>query len=156
MDLWESFQSFLGVNEYAKLFNTDATSRLRIESWVDAIAVIKEHFWFGSGYNSYKYAQWNLGLISDIDLHHSTGSDSTLLNIFATTGIFGIATYVWFYAKTGINALKQATPYDLGLLGGLIAVLAHATFVNSLLFPHILIFFWISLGLSGKIRQSNS
>ena len=34
--------------------------------------------------------------------------------------------------------------YNLGLAGGLVTLLFHATFVNSLLFPHILVFFWIS------------
>lgn len=158
MDLWESFKSILGTSDYASLFNTDATSRLRLESWQDAIAIIKSHPLLGSGYNSYKYAQWNMGLISDIDLHHSTGSDSTLLNIFATTGILGLTSYLLFYGKALLIAIKnsaestQISAYNLGLMGGLVAILVHATFVNSLLFPHILIFFWISLGLSTKIK----
>ncbi len=152
MDLWETFQSILGTSDYASLFNADATSRLRLESWQDAIAVIKQHPWLGSGYNSYKYAQWNLGLIPDIDLHHSTGSDSTLLNIFATTGLLGITAYLWFYTKAWLTSFKnRLNPYDLGLTGALIAILVHTTFVNSLLFPHILVFFWIALGLSGRI-----
>ncbi len=162
VDLWESFQSILGTSNYASMFNTDATSRLRLESWQNAITVIKEHFWLGSGYNSYKYAQWKLGLINDIDLHHSTGSDSTLLNIFATTGLFGIISYLWFYGKAWITAFLQSSSsptfqssYNLGLTGALIAILAHATFVNSLLFAHILVFFWISLGLSSKIKPTN-
>lgn len=155
MDLWESFQSILGLNEYASLFNPDATSRLRIDSWQNAIAVIKEHFWFGSGYNTFKYAQWKLGLIQDLELHQATGSDSSILTIFATTGIFGIITYLWLYIKAFLENFQKTSSfqqaYNYGLGGGLVTLLFHSTFVNSLLFPHILVFFWISLALSAKI-----
>jgi len=38
--------------------------------------------------------------------------------------------------------------YNLGLFGGICALLIHSLFVNSLLFPPILIYFWICLGLA--------
>ncbi|MBU1019470.1 MAG: O-antigen ligase family protein [Patescibacteria group bacterium] len=151
MDLWETIQSMAGLNEYAKLFNPDATSRLRLGSWNNAIAVIKEHFWFGSGYNTFKFAQWKLGLLQDLEAHHGAGSDSTLLTIFATTGLFGITAYLWFYLKAFLQSAKQSP----GIAGGLVALLAHSTFVNTLLFPHILIFFWITLALSAKIPSKS-
>ncbi|KKT01911.1 MAG: O-antigen polymerase family protein [Candidatus Peregrinibacteria bacterium GW2011_GWF2_43_17] len=148
LDLWESAKSILVQDGFNSYFNPDATSRLRVDSWQNALAIIKENFWFGCGYNAYKYSAWKLGMVADLEEHSSTGSDSSLLNIFATTGIFGFVAYLWFYMKALIIGFKNKTDgYNLGLTGALIALLAHATFVNSLLFPHMLVFFWISLGL---------
>lgn len=165
LDLWESFQSIMDFDNFSSLFNPDATSRLRVESWQDAVAVIKEHPWFGSGYNTFKYAQWHMGLVQDIEAHATTGSDSTLLTIFATTGVFGFIAYIWFYIKAIVDSIKNAVhkksldlhqSYNLGLAGGLIALLLHSTFVNTLLFPHVLVFFWIALALSAKITTTES
>jgi O-antigen ligase len=158
LDLWESFQSIIGLNDYATLFNADATSRLRLTSWQNAISIIKENPIIGVGYNSFKYAQWKAGLIDSLDAHSATGSDSTILTIFATTGILGLIAYLWFYIKALIGSLKNShtSGYHLGLTGGLVALLIHSTFVNSLLFPHLLVFFWISLALSIKIPSHSS
>jgi len=148
LDLWESAKSILIKDGFNSYFNPDATSRLRVDSWQNAIAIIKENFWFGCGYNAYKYMSWKLGIIADIEEHSSTGSDSSILNIFATTGIFGLLAYLWFYFKALVVSIQNRSDgYNLGMVGGLIALLAHSTFVNSLLFSHILIFFWIGLGL---------
>ncbi len=149
LDLWESAESIIVKDGFSSYFNPDATSRLRVDSWQNALAIIKENFWFGCGYNAYKYAAWKLGLVADLEEHSSTGSDSSLLNIFATTGIFGLSAYLWFYIKALIIGIKNRLDSNsLGLAGALVALLIHATFVNSLLFPHMLVFFWVSLGLN--------
>ncbi|EKD63044.1 MAG: O-antigen polymerase [uncultured bacterium] len=156
LDLWESFQSLIGLNDYATLFNPDATSRLRLDSWQNAITIIKENPFFGVGYNSFRYAQWKAGLIESVDSHSATGSDSTILTIFATTGLLGLMAYIWFYGKALFDSFKASkhSGYALGLTGGLMTLLIHSTFVNSLLFPHILVFLWISLGLLVKISPT--
>jgi len=43
--------------------------------------------------------------------------------------------------------------FALGLFGGIIALLVHSLFVNSLLYSPILIYFWIALGLNNASRH---
>lgn len=45
--------------------------------------------------------------------------------------------------------------YNLGLFGGIISLLIHSLFVNSLLYSPILIYFWIALGLSKPAHTKN-
>lgn len=67
--------------------------------------------------------------------------------------------------KWEITGIKAGSPgknseitagYNLGLLGGIIALLVHSIFVNSLLFTPILIFFWICLGLSHGLNKNSN
>lgn len=44
--------------------------------------------------------------------------------------------------------------FALGLFGGLIALLVHSLFVNSLLYSPILVYFWIALGLNHPPEKS--
>ena len=126
----------------------DATARLRIESWENAIIIIKDHPWLGVGYNTYSYVQTNYGFVKDLEEHSSTGSDSTILTILATTGFIGLAAYLWLIgAMLWLGFWGRKNALCLGFLGGLCGLLIHSIFVNGLLYTPILIFFYSALGL---------
>lgn len=151
-DLVHSIQSFVfNTNE-----NPDATARLRIISWNQTIELIQKRPLLGSGYNTLKYVKYDEGFVQDPAVHSASGSDSSLLTILATTGILGLIPFLILYW----NAIKCAFEnwqdkklpllwqgYGLGVFAGIFGLLLHSLFVNSLLFPQILIFFWVSLGL---------
>jgi len=54
----------------------------------------------------------------------------------------------WLTGKVGETDGNGWAGYHLGLFGGIISLLIHSLFVNSLLYSPILIYFWIALGLS--------
>lgn len=158
-DLAHSINSFVfNTNE-----NPDPTARLRILSWNQTLDLIQKRPFLGSGYNTLKYVKYNEGFVANTDVHSASGSDSSLLTILATTGILGLIPFLLLYW----NALKLAFQnwknkklplawqgYGLGIFAGIIGLLVHSLFVNSLLFPQIMIFFWVSLGMLSFERRN--
>jgi len=135
----------------------DPTAKLRIQSYQQTLYLIEKRPLLGSGYNNLRAVNHQEGFIKDPTIHSAGGSDSSLLTILATTGILGFIPFILLYLislkttyqnwrKTKSTRLLRG--YNLGLLGGIFALLVHSLFVNSLLFSPILIFFWICLGLT--------
>ncbi|MBI4090166.1 MAG: O-antigen ligase family protein, partial [Candidatus Kerfeldbacteria bacterium] len=122
----------------------DATARLRIVSWQNALTVYRDYPVTGVGYNTYRYLQVDYGFIKDAAEHSAGGSDSSLLTILVTTGPVGLAVYLWYLWaagsigwrgwRRGQSDLERGL--GLGALSGLVSLTVHSLFVNSLLFPH--------------------
>lgn len=134
----------------------DPTAKLRLKSWRQTVELIKEKPLIGHGYNTLKFVNYKKGFYPSIDHHAASGSDSSLLTIFATTGILGLAAFLWIIfaiiRQAIISWRNKKLPqfsqgFALGVLGGMSALLIHSIFINSLLFPQILITLWISIGL---------
>ncbi len=130
----------------------DETAQSRIESWRNALVIIRDRPAFGVGFNNYRNAQRQYGFFSDENSdggHSGAGTDSSLLLILATTGIFGFAIYIaWMLSIFKITVKHLKDNYlSLALASLLVALLVHAQFVNSLLYPQILmpLVFLISL-----------
>jgi O-antigen ligase len=150
LDAVDSGKAFLGLDSQKPL---DPTAELRLYSWTFASEIISDHPWAGIGFNRYKYEINNRGhgLLSD---HASSGSDSSLLTLWATSGIFGLLSFlaIGFVAATTTirrswkrHDLKSAL--DAGLLAGLGGMMIHSIFVNSLLYPLIMIYLLVGLGM---------
>lgn len=135
--------------------NFDQTARLRIVSWQNALNVASDYPLTGIGYNAYRYVQVTYGFIGDAAEHSAGGSDSSLLTIFVTTGPVGLATYLWILwasfsiAWKGYRHGRGRLTRGLGLsvFAGLISVVVHSFFINSLLFPHMLETMFLVLGM---------
>ncbi|TRZ78705.1 hypothetical protein D4R87_00030 [bacterium] len=127
----------------------DATTQMRIESWDDTREIIKEHTLFGVGFNTLQW-QWS----TEKPDHAQFGSDSSLLTIWATTGIFGLFAFLWILwiiAHDKLRILWSCTDvsdkiFAMGSFAAILALLVHSTFVNSLLYPHIAIMIWLIAG----------
>ena len=148
---------FVSLYENARSFFTetytipDASARLRFASWDEAWELFKEKPLLGHGYNRYKFAALQLGTLDDLEIHSASGSDSSLLNILATTGILGFFPFISLYVLLAIQAFKNRKKgFSLGFLAGLCGLFVHSIFVNSLLFPLFMAPFWISAGLIEK------
>lgn len=130
----------------------DITAMARIASWKQAWTAIEDNYLIGVGYNTLRYSNG----ISVSKLHSASGSDSSLLTIWLTTGIIGLMFYLWILA--GIikksfsvfsekNNLLLRRAIGLGVLGAIFSIIIHSMFVNSLLYPHIMLGLWLIVGL---------
>lgn len=90
---------------------------------------------FGTGFNLYRYA--NTGAVGDS--HAGAGSDSSLLFVFATTGIAGLLIYLWLWGKIlKLGWQRRNTQAGLILLASSTSLLIHSLFSNSLFYPWVL------------------
>lgn len=146
-------------------FNIDVTANYRIESWLSTLRIVEEKPILGVGYNTLKYVQTKIGAVASENTHSATGSDSSLLTILVTTGILGFIPFCLLYAQILLTCLKNyfrksnnlfLRIYALGLLGGTLSLLAHCSFVNSLLFPFILVYFWLLMGVFYALQKIDS
>lgn len=150
MDAVDSAKSFVGLDSQQPL---DDTAVLRVYSWQFASELIADHPLLGVGFGRYAYEinQRGHGLLSD---HSVSGSDSSLLTIWAQTGIFGLLSYLaigFVAAVTAIRRIWGKTNYEsyllLGLLSGFAGIMIHSVFVNSLLYAPMMVYLWTGLAL---------
>lgn len=137
-------------------FSLDATAKMRIESYNQAQQIIDDYPILGVGYNNLRSIREDYGQILDPTEHQAGGFDSSFLTILATTGIVGFVGYLWICLAVLKDSIKgfldKNLPTDfrslsLGLFAGFLGLLAHSQFVNSLLFPNIMSYFLIILGV---------
>jgi len=120
----------------------ESTIKYRIINWKQSLTIAQKNPIFGVGFNAYRFAQKRYGFLDTPEwqiTHAGAGADSSLLFILATTGVVGFSAYLslwWKILRTG----------DLIIVASALAILVHATFVNSLLYPWIMAWFWILLG----------
>jgi len=150
VEAWDSGKALIGLDSQTPL---DPTAELRVWSWKFALEMISENPWVGVGYSRYAYEinQRGHGLLSG---HASGGSDSSLLTLWATSGVFGLLSYLaigFVAAASSIRRLWKQSDFrsylDAGLVAGFGGMMAHSFFVNSLLFPLMMIYLLVSLGL---------
>lgn len=152
--------TFTSVNESGNkvtgIFSTDETGNQRILSWQRAAKVIRLSPIYGVGYNNFAPATAQVGVLrqsSDLAASSAQSSDSSLLSIWATTGLVGLIAWLglglslfrrsFFLTKNVLSQPTNAWVYGYG--GGLVALSLDSFLINSLLYPQLLIF-WLVLG----------
>ncbi|MBU2595421.1 O-antigen ligase family protein [Patescibacteria group bacterium] len=137
-------------------FSIDESARTRFKTWENTLTIIKDHPMLGVGFNSFRYAQESYTFSKETTGGHAgAGSDSSLLFIFATTGFFGLLSYLIFYFLALIKTKKtfnyslsaQQKGIGLALFSIMVGFLFHSVFVNSLFYPAIMAPFFLMLGL---------
>lgn len=145
--------------------SVDQTAQFRIVSWQNAATVIRDHPLFGVGYNHYKYTQVQYGFLKDTTEHSASGSDSSLLTIWVTTGFIGAIAYLWLYAALVWESIKtwqdkklsaEWRAFGLGVTAAMIAVFAHSQFVNGWFYPHIMQMMWMLTALAIAVRHKQT
>lgn len=131
--------------------SSDPTAQARVNSWKRAIEVFKKEPVLGVGYNFYQYEQAENGLISEdavSKVRGVAGSDSSVLTILATTGLVGCIAFLgfWFFLIREFWSTRK-DPYSLGLFGLLIGWMASSFLNNTLLYPLIILPFFILIGI---------
>lgn len=139
--------------------SVDETAQLRIVSWNNALEVFRDRPLTGVGYNAYRFAQVEYGFLTDPAEHSAGGSDSSILTVAVTTGVFGLAAYGWLLAAqlatawSGARATGFRRGLSLGATCGLVALIVHGQFINGLLFPHLMLTTWVVLGTLTGLKR---
>jgi len=129
----------------------DSTASMRIKSWKNAGNTIKQNPYLGIGFNTFRYYNAQNGSESKTaESHSSGGSDSSILNIFAMTGIIGGTIFMILLLEIILkaNKTKHKKPISIAFIFALCTIILHSCFVNSLFFPFIMIYLWIFAGIA--------
>ena len=131
----------------------DETAQARVESWQKALTIFKNNFLFGTGFNTYRFVQskqGNFAYDNPQGGHSGSGTDSSILLVAATTGIFGLSFFsllIFSILQFSFHNLK--TNYlKLASFSSILAILVHSQFVNSFFFPQIMLLIWFIVGIN--------
>jgi|SRR3989344_1481744 len=132
------------------------SSEARITSAKEAITLISKSPLIGVGFNAYRYGQRRFGLPTDEKLyasHSEAGTDNSFLFIFATTGIIGLIVFLYLQIRI-LTFVRSNTGESVYLknakTAGLIGIFVDSVFINSLFFPMILCWLWLTIGSTGN------
>ncbi|MBU0534924.1 MAG: O-antigen ligase family protein [Patescibacteria group bacterium] len=116
------------------------SASLRIASWKNAYKIIKDNFWVGTGFNTYRYVQKQYGFLTpdSENIRSGAGSDSSLLFVFATTGILGFVFYLSSYTYCLVGGFRKRNIKELVVFSVMLGLLVESLFINSLFYPQIL------------------
>ncbi len=153
----DSAKALIGLDSQKPL---DPTAQLRVYSWLFAKEIIADYPILGAGYGRYAFEinSRGHGLLSD---HSSGGSDSSLLTIWAQTGVFGLLSYLFIGFVASVIAIRRIWKKNdrnsyilLGLLSGFAGIMIHSVFVNSLFYALMMVYLWIGLALMDESYKS--
>ena len=119
----------------------DPTAQLRVDSWQEGLRIWRKQPLLGVGFGGYQFAQ----NFAEKESHAATGSDSSLLNVVATTGIIGFGIFGIFLSDLVATSWRKR---KIGFLAAGSGLLVHSIFVNSLFFAPLAAFFFITAGMS--------
>lgn len=135
-------------------FDPDDSAKLRFQSWNQTWQIAKENLPLGVGFNTFRYVQAEKGYFDwrqPLGGHSGAGSDSSLLFVLATTGVFGFFTYLyillsksWEYFKSKLGGEKM-TSRGVLIVSITAALLMNSLFINSLFYPAVMVFYWVIL-----------
>ncbi len=120
-----------------KLTRIDSTIA-RVGNWEESIRLIVKAPIFGYGFDTLRYVR-----PADAVSKSAAGLDSSMLFIFATTGLVGLAAYIFLFASMiRLSNRTGGTVY----VATVSALLVHSLFVNSMFYPWVMIWVWILTG----------
>lgn len=136
--------------------SVDETGLKRVYSWDKGTRILGSYPLFGVGYNNLATIQDYYALVDEFDVNNRGGLENSLLTVFVTTGIFGGLAYIWLWLWTfrfsfriwGQKAVSLAWRNQALAIGaGLLAFVVSSIFMNSLLYPFILVHIWVASAL---------
>lgn len=153
-------------NKVTGIFSTDDTGNQRILSWQRAWAVIKSSPVYGVGYNNFAAATGQVGVLrqeKDLGASSAQSSDSSLLSVWATTGVVGLIALLglglsllrrsFLISRQALSEPSNAWLFGYG--GGLVALFLDSFLINSLLYPQLLIYWLVLGGYIVSVRLKN-
>lgn len=145
----------------AGITDPDDSAKLRFVSWERTITIAKDHLWLGVGFNNFRASQEEYGFF-DYNIPEGGraggGSDSSLLLIFATTGLIGFVLYAIFYLSivgSSISAVMKGESIAIGLFISMVGLLFESNFINSLFFTPIMLLVFITASVITNKQNTN-
>ncbi|MDP3997223.1 MAG: O-antigen ligase family protein [bacterium] len=134
------------------LISFDDTVSLRQNALTSAWGLAASHPIVGVGYNAYQFAAQKAGLISDYSVHSRAGTDNSLLTLWITTGLPGVALFfapwLFLFNKSLLYWWRDNQPVFLATAASILLLFIHSQFINSFLYSHLLIFLIMIIALS--------
>lgn len=126
------------------------SAHFRYISWKNTLEIAQDNLFLGVGYNAFQKAQVEYGFLTPdtVKEHGSTGSDSSLLLVLATTGVVGLLVFLMGL----IYPLSQSK--SLFSLSIILPLVLQSNFINSLFYPQILWLWLVTLVLAEKNRAT--
>lgn len=131
------------------------SAKYRVASWRNTLRVAKDNLPVGIGFNTYRYAQQRYGFFDYQDEsggHAGSGSDSSLLLVLATTGVFGAGLFVITYFDIVkyhlLRCVRKKDVLSLAVTVSIVGLFVHSNFVNSIFYPQYLLWFWSLFAVS--------
>lgn len=145
-------------------FGLESTNLLRVASIEARIGSTKEavHIYkqnpFGVGFNTYRYAREKYGLYEgqgNMISHSGAGVDNSYALVLATTGIIGLAAYLYLLFRILKLNLKRVktNKFALTVVISVIAICVNALTINSLFYSYIIIWLIILIGFTESIER---
>lgn len=123
-----------------------STTFAKLSNYKMVISIIKDNFWTGVGFNAIRGELFKRGYLNPIDWqesHSGAGADNSFLLVFATTGIFGFLSYLYYW----FSILKEK---NIIFITTSICLLLSAFFINSLFYPWILCWWGMILAFTAE------
>lgn len=120
----------------------------RFENYQEALKIGLSNPIFGVGFNLLPAVRAPSGCMPEKACHSGAGSDSSLLFVFATTGITGLIAYLWLWFSILKYSWKaRFSSSGMALLLSGVALLVHSNFANSLFYPWVLGWMALLMGI---------
>jgi len=125
------------------LFRADSTFA-RVGNWQESVGIIASSPIIGHGFDTLRFltskssASGGNTFIS----HAAAGLDSSLLFVWATSGIMGLVVYLWFIYEIVKTYWKRTWLVTAAIA----ALVTHSIFVNSLFYAWVMLWVWMLLG----------
>lgn len=125
----------------------------RLIDYKETFSLFKKSPLLGIGFNNLCLAKVRYLGETNTSSHACSGSDSSILLILATTGVFGLLIFVYLFFQ--ISKRIQMNFYGVSLISSVTAILIHSQFVNSLFYPWIMgwILILTAISLRSKINS---
>jgi len=146
-----------GTQRFARLLDfTEGTSFIRLQLWQGALNMIRSHPWLGVGLDNFLYEYRTRYVLpvawEELGLSHP---HNILLDLWTRLGLPGVAAGLWLLVagfRAGWRSITRTELPDqralaLGLVGGLVATVAHGLIDNSIFLVDLAFVLMFSLGV---------
>lgn len=131
-------------------FSVEGSAMHRVIAWLRAIEIFADHPVLGVGFNTYGFVARSYGFAEKGNA--SFGLDGGLLFIAVMTGMVGVLVYSAMVAATlgrcrrlwrDEHGSPEERALGLGVAAATVALVVHSVFLNSLLYPALMLVMWI-------------
>lgn len=120
----------------------------RFDNYSETLEIARHSPVLGVGFNNICLARQKYLGVGDFASHACSGADSSLLLVFATSGIVGLMVFIYLLYRV-VKSTKRDL-FGISFISCFFALLIHSLFVNSLFYPWVMGFMGILFATSIK------
>ena len=153
----------LGTERLRSMLDVETgTGFFRLRLWRSAIAMMAEHPWLGVGPDNFLYSYRTRYILPDAWQEPNLSHPHNILLDFGTRlGIAGIALLIWLqlsFWRLAVGLYRHLTPGPkralvLGLMGSMVATLAHGLIDNSIFLVDLAFVFLLTLAIVANAAE---